>query len=288
MTTSDSNKTTFKQAGFLSDEVRDEKWKVEKHYEKDFSSCKRMNELLMLMADKIDTNNSRKELISNIINVRFSQSLQSTIILLEHAINSDSYSLIRNMQECYLALACLLQDEDYFIEINEYDEVKFKLDMIKMIENNDHLSEIYKNSKQKTDEFKTTLSKQISEMSIKQRPDAIRFYEKTKDDFMTQLIYFDYRFASNTHCHISVNSFMQNFEKSETSSYIKFRGMYEAEMRPAIKKIIDVCTFFALKLDASFFENQYNKRIISISSEIYEDYISKGVVVHKETLSTES
>lgn len=46
--------------------------------------------------------------------------------------------------------------------------------------------------------------------------------------------------------------------------------------------------FFALKLDASFFENQYNERIISISSEIYEDYISKGVVVHKETLSTES
>lgn len=277
--------STFEEQGFLSDEVKNEKWKVEKYYEKEFSICNRLNILLMEMTKELNPDKSRKELLSNMLTMRFCQSLQSVVILLGHAINSDSHSIIRNMLECYLALACLLKDEEFFVSINEYDEMRFKLDMILFIEKNSHIKELYKQKKSDLNDAKKSLSKMLDNVPRKEKPMASVFYKKTKDEPQSQRAYLDYKSLSNTHCHISTNSFLQNYKKDNDKSYVHYRGIYITEMHSIIKKLVDVCVFFAMRLDEKFFHNKYNSKLESIAMEIYNYYTQTGVLVHKDNLT---
>ncbi|QHC35126.1 DUF5677 domain-containing protein [Komagataeibacter xylinus] len=278
----ETQKTKFHECGFLSDEVEEEKWKIKKHYEKEFVALYELNTFLMDVCRDLHPSNSRKELISNIIAIRFCQSFQSSVILLNYAINADSYSIIRNMQECYLALACLLKDEDFFIKIGDYDETKFKKEMILFMERNAFFDTITKGLEKKFNKLKSDLDKTLNDFDIKSKTCASVFYDKTKDEPQSQSIYYDYKMISNTKCHISVNSFLNNFEIKDGNSYIKFRGINIDEMQSSVKRIIDVCTFFILRLDDAFLNKKYGEKVVPIAEALYKYYIKKDVLVSKD------
>ena len=126
----ETQKTKFRERGFLSDDVEKEKIKITKQHEKEFEILDKLNIVLMGILGELNANNSRKERLANLLTIRFCQSLQVCSILLRHGVNSEFFLIIRNLQECYLALACLLKDESYFCEICSYDEARFNKTMM--------------------------------------------------------------------------------------------------------------------------------------------------------------
>ncbi|MCP1214436.1 hypothetical protein [Acetobacter okinawensis] len=55
----ETQKTKFHECGFLSDEVEEEKWKIKKHYEKEFVALYELNTFLMDVCRDLHPSNSR-------------------------------------------------------------------------------------------------------------------------------------------------------------------------------------------------------------------------------------
>lgn len=189
------------------------------------------------------------------------------------------------MQECYLALACLLKDEKYFIEIGEDDRVKFNDAMLKHIEKSSFLNGTYKEAKEKIEPAKERIKKEINSLNTKERTDAKTFYKKTSDEWQSDIIYLNYRYISNIYGHISHNSLSHHVIKTETGWATQLRGITASEIRSAVKYIIDTSIIFGNRIDSKFFSGKYNKNLEFIINELYQYYIKIGVIIHKNDLS---
>nr|WP_128081135.1 DUF5677 domain-containing protein [Acetobacter persici] len=283
MSHSSENKSTFETEGFISDYVEEHRSDLKYIYNEEFDILRKTNRLLQNIISSLDPNNSRIEKISNILGVRFCQSLQSSIILISYGVNSDSYSIIRNMQECYLALACAIKDEEYFINISNDDRVKFSNSMIKHIENSSYLKDIYEGVQEKIDEINSRIQSQLKSLNTKKRTDAGTFYDFTQDEWQSDTVYLNYRFISNTHCHISENSLSNHI--SESGSRIVWRSIKENEIYSAVKYIVDTSVIFGNRLDELFFNKKYAEQLKSQMDSLYGHLNKIGYLVHKDELS---
>ncbi|WP_395495221.1 DUF5677 domain-containing protein [Acetobacter sp. KSO5] len=279
-----TRKTKFHECGFLSDDVEDVKINITTQYEEEFEILSKLNIILMEMFGELNANNSRKERLAKLLTIRFCQSLQACSILLRHGLNSEFFLIIRNLQECYLALACLLKDESYFCEISSYDETRFKKTGMSSIEKN-----VYNNKKpdylnKKFNTQRKYLADEQKKLQDKDKPTAGIFFKKTEQEEESQLAYLYYTFLSNTKCHISVNSLGDYYNIKGDEKSITFRMINSDEICSGVEEIVRVCGFFALKLDVSFLNRKHESHINEISKNFFEYYIQIGKLVHKNKI----
>ncbi|MBS0983498.1 DUF5677 domain-containing protein [Gluconobacter cerinus] len=135
--------SSFLEKGFLCEGSIKNSNRIQKKYSKEFHFLLEANYLFIKITNLLNENKSSKERVSKILAYKSIQSMQSSIILMKIGINSDTFSLIRTMHECFLAFICLLKDENIFAEMGDKDDINFRHKRIKDIYGSDILKQMY-------------------------------------------------------------------------------------------------------------------------------------------------
>lgn len=240
-------------------------------YSKSFALYRRADQVLseilndlQMVEVKEDENTTIQR--SCVLCLRFYKAMRAALLLIENDCLVDAFTCIRNMQECYLALAFLLKDEAQFMEVIEADLKTSREGIHK------HL-EVAKMLRHLTPEAKKTLHRQRKEFEATKaerkgisRADANSFYEQTKDSDDSAYIYFLYKYISNAYAHISSRSLSVNINKD--NGELNYEGANAQDMNAFITYAINTFFVFCRLLDARFLGDRYKARLMEIQLDL--------------------
>lgn len=269
--------SSFLEKGFLCEGSIKNSNRIQKKYAREFRFLSEASYLFIKITNLLNEKNSSKERVSKILAYKSIQSMQSCIILMKTGINSDTFSLIRTIHECFLAFVCLLKDEDKFNEMGDKDNINFRHKRIKDIYENEILEKMYCWHSESLSKYKKELDQSISEVKGKKKFGVGSFYEEVSDEPACQYIYYCYCFISNLHSHVSYPS----MEKFLSDNKVSMNEASVRDVRMASSMLIEISMIFARSLSKHFLEENFYEEIDSITRNslnhfIKVEYIKKG------------
>lgn len=286
-----TDKSTFAQEGFVSDEVHEHLTETKAIYKTEFSLLKEINLILMETTKNIPVGEKQKNNIATILSYRFLQSLQCVIILCEYRFNAEVFTIIRNMQETYLALAMVFKNDQIFELMCWKDEKRFKDSFLKHIKTSPIMAKAYHNLFEKADKNKLEREREYikklakcgltTEKAKKSIPniDATSMYEQTKTNPDSQRIYTDYKLSSNLYAHVSLNSILIHYKNEQDINKIIFRCAEKEETRSAVKDAILTSMIFAEKLNLEIFDQTNTENLKTYAKKAMEYFKKIGTVI---------
>lgn len=277
--------STFSETGFVSDEVRNRLQKSKEDMSDELSLINDINEILMKIAEEIPSGEKQKNSIASILSYRFLQSLQASIILCEYRFRAELFTIIRGMQETYLALALALKDDELFELMCWKDEKRFKDNLLEYMKSSPIIAEAYKSIFEEGDKAKIDRERQYiqrlekSGLTLKTSRKEIPnispsdMFEKTKDEEYSQQVYLDYKKSSNLYAHVSLNSILLHYDVNDTGRQLVFTGANKMEIRSAIRDAVLTAIFFADKIDVNFLNNENQKILVPYAQKAISKFL---------------
>lgn len=272
--------SSFLEKGFLCEDSVKNSNRIQKKYSKEFQFLLDANYLFIKITNLLDEKNSPKERVSKILAYKAIQSMQSSIILMKMGINSDTFSLIRTMHECFLGFICLLKDENTFEEMGDKDDINFRHKRIRDIYGSDILKQMYSGYSETLECFKKELDKAISDIKSHKKFGVGEFYKEVSDEPVCQYIYYNYSFISNIHSHVSYAS----MSKFIFNDKISMNEANENDFRIALRMLIDASMIFSNELSKHFLDNSFENDVNSIIADAYSYLIKVGSLIHKDDI----
>ncbi|MFT8512613.1 MAG: DUF5677 domain-containing protein [Liquorilactobacillus satsumensis] len=281
--------STFSETGFVSDEVRNRLQKSKEDMRDELFLINNINEILMRITAEIPSGKEQKNSIASILSYRFLQSLQASIILCEYRFRAELFTIIRSMQETYLALALALKNDELFELMCWKDEKRFKDNLLEYIKSSSIIAKAYKNIFEEGDKAKIDREMQYirrlkkSGLTLKTSKKEIPnispsdMFDKTKDEEYSQQVYLYYKKSSNLYAHVSLNSILLHYDVNDTGRQLVFTGANKMEIRSAIRDAVLTAIFFADKIDVNFLNNENQKILVPYAQKAISKFLEWGV-----------
>lgn len=280
---------SFGLSGFVSDEVRNRIETQKSQMKDELSLINEINVTLMKLVREIPTEDSQKNVIACVLGNRLLQSLQACIVLIEYRFHAEVFTIIRNMQETYLALATNLKNHETFELMCWRDEKKFKDSLLEQMKTSPIIAEAYQNFIPDGEASKIERERQyirrLSQAGLttatakKYVPniDASSMYKYTKEENYSQQVYLDYRMSSNLYAHVSLNSILIHYKVSDEIRTIMFSGANREETRRAIHDAVLTAIYFADRIDTECLDKKNQGILVPFAQKAVAKFLEWGV-----------
>lgn len=261
--------------GLSTQSLEEHRARLQVTYEKSFALFRRADRVLLeIMADIQPLEIEQETAISDVclvICLRLYKAMRSAVILIDNDSTVDAFTCVRNMMECYLALASLLKDPMAFHERIDDDMLTAREGLFKHVDNSGLVTTLDDDTKaivrRKRDEYQ-----QLKKQGLK-KFGAYDLYQLTNDEVLSEKIYFLYRYVSNKFSHISSHSLGVDIKDKDGG--MRWSGITRLEMKLFTKYTINTFLAFSRRLDARFLGDRYKARLMEIELDL-EDCIKSA------------